>query len=299
MKKILLFMLPVMALIFTSCEKNNENELSGDDVIQFEDPNFLKALLVVLETSIYNPETDDFEDCLIDVDANKDGKITVNEAKKVRVLVLNNADDFDLVGYNIERMPEIKYFTSLEYLDCSSNQLTSLDVSNNTALTYLDCEENQLTSLDVSNCTALTDLSCIDNQLTSLDVSNNTALTDLSCSYNQLTSLDVSKNTALESLSCIDNQLTSLDVSNNAALESLDCSSNQLTSLDVSNNAALFDLYCDDNQLIMLDVHNNRLLSYLYCSNNPLQKLIIYKYHDLGDFGILESEYGDIIEYME
>ena len=41
-----------------------------------------------------------------------------------------------------------------------SNQLTSLDVSNNTALTYLDCGNNQLTSLDVSNNTALEYLYC-------------------------------------------------------------------------------------------------------------------------------------------
>ncbi|HIE73591.1 MAG TPA: hypothetical protein EYQ06_04875 [Flavobacteriales bacterium] len=34
---------------------------------------------------------------------------------------------------------------------CDSNQLTSLDVSNNTALTHLFCFSNQLISLDVKN----------------------------------------------------------------------------------------------------------------------------------------------------
>ena len=34
---------------------------------------------------------------------------------------------------------------------CSNNQLTDLDVSNNTALTGLICYGNQLTSLDVRN----------------------------------------------------------------------------------------------------------------------------------------------------
>jgi len=120
-------------------------------------------------------------------------------------------------------------------LYCYSNQLTSLDVSNNTALEYLYCYDNQLTSLDVSNNTALTTLSCYSNQLTSLDVSTNTALTDLYCYSNQLTSLDVSNNTALIYLWCTSNQLTSLDVSTNTALTSLYCDSNQLTSLDVRN----------------------------------------------------------------
>ena len=76
-------------------------------------------------------------------------------------------------------------------MSCRSNQLTSLDVSNNTALITLNCYSNQLTSLDVSNNTALTYLNCYSNQLTSLDVSNNSALIELRCYNNQLTSLDV------------------------------------------------------------------------------------------------------------
>ena len=118
------------------------------------------------------------------------------------------------------------YAKSLTYLNCNSNQLTSLDVSEKTALTYLSCSYNQLTSLDVSANTALTDLNCTSNQLTSLDVSENTALTNLYCDINQLTSLDVSANTALTDLSCGSNQLTSLDVSANTALTDLYCGSN-------------------------------------------------------------------------
>jgi len=134
-------------------------------------------------------------------------------------------------------------------LDCSINNLTSLDASGCTALTKLQCQSNQLTSLDVSGCTALTELDCNGNQLTSLDVSKNSALTSLGCSDNQLTSLDVSKNSALTSLGCSDNQLTSLDVSKNTSLTGLSCSSNQLTSLDVSKNTALTRLNCSVNQI--------------------------------------------------
>ena len=53
-----------------------------------------------------------------------------------------------------------------------NNQLTNLDVSQNTALTDLDCYSNQLTSLDVSQNTALTYLYCDNNQLTCLNVKN-------------------------------------------------------------------------------------------------------------------------------
>jgi len=76
-------------------------------------------------------------------------------------------------------------------LDCSDNQLTDLNVSNNTELIGLLCNNNQLTNLDVSNNTELNALRCNNNQLTKLDLSNNMKLTDvneflaLNCSNNK------------------------------------------------------------------------------------------------------------------
>ena len=273
MKKILLFMLPVMALSLASCEKN-DGELSGDDVIEFKDPNFLKALLVVQEGYIYDTATDDNIPYLMNVDANKDGAITVNEARNVKGLFLNNVRTYE--SFNISEMPEIKYFTSLTHLDCNNNDLTSLDVSHNTALRTLYCGDNQLTSLDVSHNTALQSLLCTVNQLTSLDVSNNPYLTALDCGYNQF---------------------TSLDMSNNPYLTYLYCRNNQLTSLYVGSCPDLVELNCNDNQLTSLDVHYNRELKYLSCSNNPLEKLIIYADNEISGMDDIESEYGDIIEY--
>jgi len=71
---------------------------------------------------------------------------------------------------------------------CRDNQLTNLDVSNNTALKFLFCNNNQLTSLYVSQNIALAGLICHNNQLTSLDVSKNTALYILVLEGNQFTS---------------------------------------------------------------------------------------------------------------
>ena len=159
------------------------------------------------------------------------------------------------------------------FLQCSNNQLTSLDVSKATALEFLDCFLNQLTSLNVSGCTALRVLTCYDNQLTSLNVSKNTALEFLYCFRNQLTNLNVSGCTALRKLTCYDNQLTSLNVSGCTALGWLLCSDNQLTSLDLSQNAALEELYCGNNQLTSLDVSQNTSLRQLYCYDNQLTSL--------------------------
>jgi Leucine-rich repeat (LRR) protein len=115
-------------------------------------------------------------------------------------------------------------------------------------ITWLNCGENQLTKLDVSQNTALTKLWCYRNQLTTLDVSKNTALIQLWCYSNQLTVLDVSKNAVLKELECGGNPLSVLDVSLNTALSKLDCWNNQLTALDMSRNTALKVLECNENQ---------------------------------------------------
>ena len=138
----------------------------------------------------------------------------------------------------------IEYFSSLEVLDCSDNNLTTLDVSGCTALTELSCYNNSLTTLDVSHNTALRKLWCYNNNLTTLDVSGCTALTELYCGGNNLSTLDVSANTALDYLFCYNNSLTTLDVSHNTALRKLWCYNNNLTTLDVSNNTALKHMLC-------------------------------------------------------
>jgi hypothetical protein len=156
-------------------------------------------------------------------------------------------------------------------LYCYDNQLTSLNVSQNTALFRLDCHSNQLTSLDVSQNTALNILQCDNNQLSSLNVSQNTALNSLSCGYNQLTSLNVSGGPAFAYLNCEDNQLTSLNVSGASALTTLFCYNNQLTSLDVrnGNNTNLNDFYATNNpNLYCIDVDDDAFSTFNWTGFN-------------------------------
>ena len=186
---------------------------------------------------------------------------------------INTVTILDVAGLNITNLTGIEDFISLTYLSCLNNQITSLNLNNNTALEFLSCYMNQLTSLDVTQNTALTDLNCYYNQLTSLDISQNTALTWFSCSNNQITSLDVSQNTALNFFSCTLNSLTSLDVSQNIALTDLLCGQNQLINLDVSTNTNLTTLGCFHNQLTSLDVSQNTSLTELWCFVNQLTSL--------------------------
>ena len=203
---------------------------------------FLSATL--FGQNVYIPDAN-FKAYLVgnsQINTNGDTEIQVSEAS-----VFYGA--INCYTLQIENLQGIEAFTALTYLDVHNNQLTSLDVSQNTALEELICSENQLTSLDVSQNTALTDLDCGGNPFTILDISQNTALETLWCADNQLTSLDVSQNTALTYLVCQYNQLTSLDVSQNTALTVLYCASNQLTCLNLANgnNLNLFEFTAVDN----------------------------------------------------
>ncbi|MGG5486515.1 leucine-rich repeat domain-containing protein [Gaetbulibacter sp. PBL-D1] len=149
-----------------------------------------------------------FEQALIDlgIDTAIDGQVLTASIKAITYLNVSNLSISDLTG--------IQDFEMLQYLSCSKNNLTALDVSQNSNLITLNCDQNALTALDVSQNSNLTTLYTYVNALTSLNVSQNTNLELLYCTNNQLTALDVSQNEQLVTLVCSDNQLTSLNIKN-------------------------------------------------------------------------------------
>jgi hypothetical protein len=105
---------------------------------------------------------------------------------------INTVDTLSINNLGISNLSGIEDFSSLLYLSCSSNQLTSLDLSQNTALIYLMCSNNLIANLDVSQCLYLEQLRCDMNKLTVLDLSPNINLKDeLYLTQNELTSLNI------------------------------------------------------------------------------------------------------------
>ena len=151
----------------------------------------------------------------------------------------------------------VESFPNLKELDCSENQIRTLDVTKNTKLEKLYCGENQLKSLDISTNGRLRMLSCRSNQLEALDVMGCPRLEYLSCGCNSLTRLDLRKNTGLTYVECRENKITSLDLSRNKALEILDCPDNRLGKIDVSALPALYRLYVYNNHLTRLCISGN------------------------------------------
>lgn len=166
MKKILLLALPLMVMCFASCEKDKGN--SNDEIIQFKDPNFLKALLHVQEV----PTIDEDDMVTIDVDANNDGQISKSEASMVKILYLY--DLYTDMGFSISDVSEIKYFSSLEKLSCPgrNNTFTNLDLTGCSVLKVLLCYDSSITTLNVSSCKNLETVDCQYTDLQTLIISD-------------------------------------------------------------------------------------------------------------------------------
>jgi len=173
------------------------------------------------------------------------------------------------------------YGDGITYLDCSSSNITSLDVSNCSSLTTLGCRNNELTNLNVSSNRALVTLICSINKLSTIDISANTDLRRFDCGLNPLNSLHLYYNPSLTTLECSSCELNDLDVSYNTSLQSLNCNSNNLSSLYVTNNPLLTSLQCHSNQLTSIDLSRNTEITTLVIGSNSLTKLDVSNLADL------------------
>jgi hypothetical protein len=147
---------------------------------------------------------------------------------------INTVAVLQVINLGINDLTGIESFDLLSNLNCSQNNLVSVNVSQNAALQIFYCSYNNLTSLNTSQNIALKDLRCSLNELTDLDLSNNPQLTELWCDANQISNLNISENNLLIRLICSGNQLQNLDVSHCSNLGELGCSSNQLNCLNVA-----------------------------------------------------------------
>ena len=152
-----------------------------------------------LEINASNFPDENFRSWLLEQEYGTDGVLTDEEIADIQSITIYSRGIHNLRG--------IEFFTALTALDCSFNELDSLDVSGCPGLTSLICQLCGLTTLDVSKNTALDRLICTGNRLTSLDVSNHSALNILTCDNNLLATLNVSGCTNLGVLSFTSNRI--------------------------------------------------------------------------------------------
>lgn len=87
-----------------------------------------------VEINATNFPDENFHNFVSTYDTDGDGTLSATEIENVTGIFCNSQGISNLKG--------IEYFTALTELDCSCNQLTSLDVGNNTSLQELYCDYN-------------------------------------------------------------------------------------------------------------------------------------------------------------
>ena len=116
------------ASVLTACSSNEDNPVQPELKTNIDETKF--------------PD-DNFRNYLLEQDYGKDGVLTEAEIRNITVMDVSEKDIKSLKG--------IEYFTALDSLDCSVNELTALDVSKNTALNVLTCCGNQISGQNMDD----------------------------------------------------------------------------------------------------------------------------------------------------
>lgn len=134
----------------------------------------------------YVPD-DNFEKALIDL-----GLDRLMDDHVFDVYV-SDIEELDLSGLGIKDLTGIEAFTKLERLDCSKNDLSTIDFSKNIELGYLDLSGNSLEDIDLTNNKGLYILNLSDNAIKRLDISHLTEWFNLWAVNNNLTCIQVNE----------------------------------------------------------------------------------------------------------
>ncbi|OUQ22026.1 hypothetical protein B5E80_15940 [Flavonifractor sp. An135] len=196
-------------------------------------------------------------------DTDGDGLLSQSERDAVTQMDLRKLGIRDLSG--------LEWFSALESLNCSENDLVSLELADFPALTSLTCNENsRLTELTLSGVPALEQLYCFDSGLSQLDLHGVPNLTYFVWGGSPLEELDLSGNPNLHTLHVLGGNLTHADLSHNEKLDTLLWNHTWIETLDLSHQTELTYLNCTDNHLTALDLSGNEKLETVYAGNNRL-----------------------------
>lgn len=241
------------------------------------------------------------------MEVDTDERYTIKQAKETEFHTIFINDK------NIHSLKGIEYFTGIQKLICSYNQLTTLDLSQlvnlqsfiasdnklvtvllpkSSLLKSIGLSSNQFESLDISNYSGLTQIHAFKNGLRQVKISNNHNLKYLSLSYNNIAELDISTNPNLEEVFMSHNPLENLTLPHKAPIKKIDlaytglqrlpelCKYNDLTSIDLRGIA----IHKDD--WIIIETLEERLGKSVDISNDDVVTGIVYDDKDLEKWEI-------------
>jgi len=146
--------------------KENEGNETRTAILIFKSGSYKKEYIVNQEFLIKEVNFNDavFKSyCIQNFDSNKDGVVSIEEATLVKGI--------NVEGLGIASLAGIESFTSLETLNFSNNSIREINLLNLKNLVSLDCSENQLSSIDIHANINLNQFNCTGNpSLTTIHV---------------------------------------------------------------------------------------------------------------------------------
>jgi Leucine-rich repeat (LRR) protein len=185
------------------------------------------------------------------------------------IVLLNVASSY------ITDMTGIEDFSSLRGLECSYNNLDTLNLLSNDELEVLVAHNSHINNLKLGDKPALYQLGFSHNDLTSLDLSLVPSLEYFDCSHNALESLNLDNCSNLEWLDFSYNHIETIDLTYNINLWRIECDENELELINVDTQELLSHLICRSNNISFLDVSSNPNLEELYCQYNEIDTLLL------------------------
>ncbi|WGF92189.1 T9SS type A sorting domain-containing protein [Aequorivita marisscotiae] len=226
-----------------------------------------------LAAQIVNIPDANFKQALLEnhpvIDTNGDGEIQVSEAEAATNIFVHDKNITDLTG--------IEAFVNITSLTCSSNPISTVDLSNNPDLELLVIGRTNLSSLDISQNTALFTLYIDNTNITEIDTSNHPNLEFLNAAYGSLESVDLSNNPNLVILKLEDTNVETLDLSSNPLLEALGIYGTVIDDLDFSLLPNLKIISLGNNNIETIDFSENPDLCSVFIGNCPALEYINLK----------------------
>lgn len=192
--------------------------------------------------------------------------------------------EWNINKMGIRDLTGINYFTGLLSLDCSNNELYSLDISKLTRLEELDCSSNGIRNIKFGGSCNLRIINCWNNELLGINMNLIPLVEELDCSMNLLSALSIPSSSNLVTLNCSFNNLTSLCTNGAVYLKTLNCKANKLSMITLDDLPSLEDLKCEFNYLSSLSFNSLPSLISLNCNNNYLTDLDISTLSSLESF---------------
>jgi Leucine Rich Repeat. len=231
-------------------------------------------------------------------DTDKDGKISKEEAAKVKEIKINDnmyyIKSFDGIEafFNLESFS----FTGSAYYSQNST-FTTLDLSKNTSLKKIEVLSKSLQTLKLGELKQLGSIAAgLCSKLESIEYTSLPALTSLIAYSTSLKSIDAAGIPAVETLTLYGSDVQSLDLSANKALKTLSAGCSTLTSLNIAGCTELEELSINGAKIAAIDLTPFTKLTSFSADETPLAEIDLSKAEHLQS---LNASYCDNLTIID